>query len=74
MEIGLGRKLSGITFSQAGIEKSLTKHRRPSDFWGKEPDGGVQIVSEKDTSKFAEKKPCRDDIKITGSVLKKPVK
>lgn len=74
MERGLGRRLSGITFSRTGIEKSVTTQKKPSDFWGVNPNGGAQKDTEKDLSGFAVKKPCRDDIKITGSVLKKPVK
>lgn len=74
MERGLGRRLSGITFSQSGIEKSVTAHRKPSDFWRLNPNGDVKINSEKGVSELTMRKPCRDDIKITGSVLKKPVK
>ena len=73
MERGLSRRLSGITFSRNEIEKSVTVRRKPSDFWRLNPNEDANIKS-KGVSGFAIKKPCRDDIKITGSVLKKPVK
>lgn len=74
MERGLGKRLSGIAFSRSEIEKSVTAKRTPSKFWRMSPYGRGVNVPESGESGWTVRKPCRDDMKITGSVLKKSVK
>lgn len=68
MEIGSGRKVSGITFSRTEIVKAVIKKRPPSKFWRVNQSGN----SENSNGVFSQapRKPCRKDIKLTGSVLK----
>lgn len=71
MAKGLGRKVSGITFSRAEIVKAVTANRPPSNFWG--IDQVVNSVDDKkNNGRLTVRKPRRDDMKMTGTVLKKP--
>lgn len=68
MNRGFGRKVAGIAFNQSEIVKSVTAHRSPSKFLGARRTGSH--VSSR-VSEQMRGVPCRDDIKLTGSVLKK---
>lgn len=70
MERGLGRKVAGITFNRTEIVKAVTSNRPPSNFWGIN-----QVVNSVDDKKpynhLTDRKPCRSDIKMAGTVLRK---
>ncbi len=71
MARGLGRKVSGITFNRTEIVKAVTANRPPSNFWGM--NQVVGSVDDKEAcSRLTVRKPCRNDIKMTGTLLKKP--
>ena len=68
MQRELGRKVSGITFSRAEIVKAVTEKRPPSKFWTTDRSGNGE--NRNGVFSQTKKKPCREDIKFTGSVLK----
>lgn len=71
MARGLGIKVDGITFNRTEIVKAVTANRPPSNFWG--IDQVVNSVDDKkDDSHLTDRKPCRSDIKMKGTVLRKP--
>lgn len=55
------RKTEGITFNKSAIEKA-TKNRNPSTFW--------PILSKNNKSEFKNIEISKEDIKISGSVIK----
>lgn len=71
MERGLGRKVSGITFDKNAIEKTVTSKRIPSTFWRMDSYKNNTNGYETDVPTQAVEEPNRNDIKITGSVIRK---
>lgn len=56
------RKISGITFDRAEIQKATTQNRKPSSFW--------PVSYPNYTGNVNHRLPKREDIRFKGSVLK----